>query len=278
MNNLNNKTSNGMKEFFFAPKRIYYRMNEFQAVKPTLVFVHGLSGSSSAWLPYERGLENTFNILSFDLRGHGKSGKPSEYEEYKIEDFADDLSELTEYLKIDKFVLVGHSLGCFVVLSYLQKHQEKVSKVVFLAPNFSVGKMLTVKIIVPFLWLGTSLFRKFPFSGLPGKHIDYSKYPNTGDWNIPRMIADIGNTSLRVYLYATRQSYNFDAEDFLNKIYIPALIIHGERDTIFPVRYGVLMAGKIPGAKLVLLEDANHILALNKVKRILIEIKTFMLK
>lgn len=130
---------------------------------------------------------------------------------------------------------------------------------------------------MPFLWLGISILKKFPFSGKPGGHIDYAKFPNTGDWNIPRMIADVGNTSLRVYLYATRQTYDFDGGDILGGISAPALIIHGERDTIFPVKYGITMAGKIPGAKLVLFKDADHILALNKVPQILTEVRKFVL-
>lgn len=265
-----------MKDHFFELRGIYYRTNTFQSERQTVVFVHGLSGSSSAWFPYEKELESTFNILSFDLRGHGKSNKPHSYEEYKIDDFADDLYELIEHLKLEKFVLLGHSLGAFVVLAFLRKHQEKVSKVIFLAPNFSVGKMLSAKIIAPFLWFSISLFKKLPFSGREGKHIDYSRFPNTGDWNILRMIADIGNTSVRVYLYATRQSYDFDGEDILGSIHLPTLIIHGKRDTIFPVQYGIFMAGKIKGAKLILLEGADHILALNNVKEILKEIKIFL--
>lgn len=252
-------------------------MNEFQPERETVIFVHGLSGSSSAWLPYEKDLEASFNILSFDLRGHGKSDKPLMYEEYKIEDFAEDLNELIEHLNIKKFILISHSLGSFIALAYLRHHQERVSKVIFLAPNFSVGKMLSAKIIIPFLWFGISLLKKLPFSGKAGGHIDYTRFPNTGDWNIPRMIADVGNTTLRVYLYATRQTYDFDGEDILGRISIPALIIHGEKDTIFPVKYGVLMAGKIPGAKLVLFEDSDHILVLNKVDRILTEVRKFVL-
>lgn len=265
-----------MQEFLFQPKGIYYRTNTFRSDRPTIVFVHGLSGSSSAWLPYEKTLESTFNLVSFDLRGHGKSKKPLLYDEYRMEDFAEDLYELTEHLNIEKFILLGHSLGAFVVLDFLRKHQEKVSQVIFLAPNFSVGKMLSAKIIVPFLWLGISMLKKIPFSGRAGGHVDYTRFPNTGDWNIPRMIADIRNTTLRVYLYATRQSYNFDAEDFLGNIYIPTLIIHGKKDTIFPVQYGVLMANTIPNTKLILLEDADHILALNNEPEISQAINAFI--
>lgn len=266
-----------MKEFFFEQRGIYYRMNEFKQERQTIIFVHGVSGSSSAWLPYEKDLESTYNILSFDLRGHGKSEKRQTYEEYKIEDFVEDLRSLIEYLQIGTFVFVGHSMGCFVVLAYLQKYQEKVSKVVLLAPNFSGNKMLSAKMLIPLISVGASLFEKIPFLPKRGKHIDYSKYPNSSDWSIPRTIADMRNTTLRSYLYTTKHWYNFDVEDFLEKIQIPTLIIHGKKDTIFPMKYGVFMASKIPGAKIVLLPGADHIIALNNVKEILKEIKNFML-
>jgi len=52
-----------MKESYFSKNNIYYRINEFQPGRPTLVFIHGLSGSSSAWLEYEKKFEK--NIIFF---------------------------------------------------------------------------------------------------------------------------------------------------------------------------------------------------------------------
>lgn len=265
-----------MNEFLLPIRNLYYRTNLFDPDRPTVVFVHGLSGSSSAWVLYEKEFESAFNILSFDLRGHGKSGKPRLYEEYKVVDFAEDLHDLTTHLNLKKYTLVGHSFGCLVVLAFLEKYQDEVSKVIFLSPNYAVGKMTSAKIISPFLAAGIVLFKLLPFSPRAGGHVDYSLYLNTGDWNLRRMVADISNTTLRVYLYTTRQSYDFDGEDFLSGIHVPTLIIHGEKDTIFPVEYGVKMASSIPGAKLILLKKADHILVLNKSKELLNEIKKFI--
>lgn len=266
-----------MKEYFFEPKGIYYRTNAFQSEKQTLVFVHGLSGSSSAWLPYEKELEDSYNILSFDLRGHGKSKKPIAYEEYKMEDFAEDLSDLVEHLKLNKFTLISHSLGSFISLAFIDKHQDKISRAIFLSPNYSVKNMISAKIISPLLTGGIAVLKKFSFVDKSGTHIDYARFRNTGDWNIPRMIADVGNTSLHVYLYATRQTYDFEGKQIVEKINVPTLLIHGKRDTIFPVKYGIMMASKIKGSKLVIIDDADHIVALNNVDEILKEMKSFML-
>ncbi len=265
-----------MKESYLPSKNIYYRTNDFVAGRPTLVFVHGLSGSSSAWDAYEKTFENICNILSFDMRGHGLSWKPKGYESYRIEDFADDLHEIAEYLHIEKYILIGHSLGSLVVLAFLMKYQDEVEKVIFLAANYNIREMNRAKLISPFIATGISILKRLPFPLKIRGHIDYALYPNSGDWNIPRMFADIKNTNLRVYLYATKQSYNFDGSDFLEEIHLPTLIIHGENDTIFPVERGRLMAEKIKGSKFVILEDADHILVLNKPREISDEIKKFV--
>lgn len=267
-----------MEEYFFEPRKLYYRINEFQEGRPTIVFVHGLSGSSSAWLSYEQEFKQIANVVSFDLRGHGKSKKLRAYGEYQISDFADDLHALVEYLKVEQCVLIGHSLGGLVVLSFLQRYQDRVSKVVFLAPSAAPGEMLSAKLFSPFLTIGVFIVSLLPFSGRRGGHVDYTRYTDTGDWNIFRMVADIRNTSLRVYLYVTKQAYEFSSKEFLSEIRTPTLIIHGKRDTIFPMYHGLYMASKISGAQFVSIDDADHILALNKSTRIIQEIKRNVLK
>ena len=69
---------NKMKEYYFDNDKIYYRTNEFKADRLILVFIHGVSGSSSSWWTYEKIFENKYNILTYDIRGHGKSKKISE--------------------------------------------------------------------------------------------------------------------------------------------------------------------------------------------------------
>ncbi|MFA5841878.1 MAG: alpha/beta hydrolase [Candidatus Paceibacterota bacterium] len=256
-----------MKESFLKERGIYYRINDFEPTRPTLVFVHGLSGSSSAWFPYEKIFQTKYNILSYDLRGHGKSAKPPKYGDYCLDNFADDLACLVASQKIENCVLISHSFGTLISLLFLSKYPNRVRAAVFLSPSFAVSKRKLAKATRPFLSL-VNLLRPFPFHPKTGKHIDYSLYPNSGDWNIPRMIADVGNTTLRVYLYCTKQSYGFDQENFLQKINIPVLLIHGKKDTIFPADNSVFMSQKIKGSEIILIPNADHIIALNNVKEI----------
>ncbi len=246
-----------MQEYFFENKT-YYRTNEWKPDQTTVVFVHGVCGSSSAFWEFEKKLDNKYNILTYDLRGHGLSKRYREYSDYKIENFSKDLLELIEFLRIKKFVIISHSFGTFVALDFIQKHQELITGIIFLSPHYNASIMPKAKIVEPFLNFLSKM--KFPMSTTKKrKHLDYLKdYPNTGDFNLRRIFADVSNTSLRGYLYVTKQAYKYNGENILKDIKVPTLIIHGKADTIFPVKWGILMSEKIQNAKIVLLENVCH--------------------
>jgi len=246
-----------MKENIFDNK-IYYRTNEFKQDKPTLFFVHGVCGSSSAWWEFEKQLTDNYNIIAIDIRGHGKSKRFENYEDYKIENFSNDVFELVNFLGIKKFIIISHSFGTFISLDFISKHSEYLKAAIFLSPNFNAGAMPEAKMAKPFLSLLAKI--KFPLSKTKErKHLDYLKdYPNSGDFNIKRTYADVSNTSLRTYLYTMNQIYSFDGENVLGKINFPVLIIHGKEDSIFPIKYGEEMASKIQNAKMIKLDGICH--------------------
>lgn len=262
-----------MKECFFEERGIYYRRNEFDPKRPTLFLVHGVSGSSSAWLSYERVLEKDYNLLSLDLRGHGKSFRFQKYEDYAIAEFSEDFYDLLRHCGVKKCIIISNSFGTLVALDFIGKHQDMISAAIFVSPHFAVEKMISARLIRPFLKLAVKIKPSFSSNKRTGGHVDYSKHINTGDWNIPIAIANIRNTGLWAYLYSIAQTYSFNGEGILKKIKVPTLIVHGAKDTIFPLKYGVMMAGKINNAKLVVLDDIDHIIVLNR-KEKLIEVIT----
>lgn len=262
-----------MQEFIF--QNTYYRINSWQPDRRTLVFIHGLSGSSSAWVEYEKKFSPHYNLLSYDLCGHGKSAKSASAEDYQIKIFARDLHELIEFLKIKKPILISHSFGTLIALEFQAQHPDCAAGTIFLSPRAEIGSEGFDGVAKKLLMVANALVPNFT-SAQPGRHIDYSKYLNTGDWNIRRMIADVGNTKLKVFLLCLLQSYEFNRRDLLPRIKIPTLIMYGKKDTIFPVRYGEAMAAEIPKADLVILDSADHILVLNHFPRVSAEIAKFM--
>lgn len=251
-----------MKELFFEPRGLYYRINTFRDDRPTLVFMHGLSGHSTAMKPYEVEFGDSYNILSFDLRGHGKSRKYASYDSYKISDFADDLYELLKFLNINQCILLTHSFGCLIALEFIKHHQEMLLKLILMSPNFNVHRPIAY-VIKPFLFL-SRILELVPFRATAvGYHFDYTPHRNAHDWDIPMTFNDVRNTGLRAYLFSSLQALTVNYDDLLEKISIPTLLIHGRKDTIFPIRNTIIMEKRIPNAQLVILEEGDHIIIVN---------------
>ncbi len=265
-----------MREDFFEERGIYYRMNDWNADRKTIVFVHGLVGSSSAWKPLEEEFEQRYNLLTYDLRGHGKSKKPLAYEAYAISEHVHDLVKLTTMLGAKKFTLVSHSFGTLIALEYIAQHEDTLDHIVFLSPSFSLSKMRKTRIVRPIYDIAAPIMRMIPFSGKVRGQTDYTKHIQSRDWNISRTIADMRNTGLHVYFYSMMHVYDIDREALLPLITVPTLLIHGAHDGMFPYENSLIMAKRIPGAKLVTLPDADHIIVLNNAPEICREIGTFL--
>jgi pimeloyl-ACP methyl ester carboxylesterase len=251
-----------VNEHFWECRGIYYRTNTFESGRRTLVFVHGVSGSSSAWRPYEARFSPCYNVVTYDLRGHGKSRKYAYLHEYAADCFIGDLKALLDGLFIERCTLIGHSFATLLALEFLEHHPDRVEGAVLASPAFDVGRTRRARLLEGIL-KPVGIMDRLPFHPAPGVHVDYARYPQSGDWNIPRMVADIGNTTWRIYLYCSRQIFAVDAEPLLKSIRVPVLLVHGRRDSIFPVKHVRYMAAQMPHARLVVFDAADHIIVLN---------------
>ena len=72
-----------------------------------LIFHHGFTCDHRNWNPQVEYFSTKYKVITFDARGHGQSATPDTVP-YSYEE---DLSALMDYLKIEKAVIIGHSLG-----------------------------------------------------------------------------------------------------------------------------------------------------------------------
>lgn len=92
--------------------------------KPAILLVHGIGQSHVSFEQQLRApLTDEFHVVSFDLRGHGNSGKPWEPEAYKDSArWAGDVRRVVEALGLQRPVLLGWSYGTLVVADYLRRY------------------------------------------------------------------------------------------------------------------------------------------------------------
>lgn len=91
---------------------------------PEILFIHGLRQSRLSWdKQFDDPALAGLRLVRFDLRGHGDSDKPTALEAYSDADrWADDVAAVIVTAKLRRPVLVGWSLGGYVVGAYLRKH------------------------------------------------------------------------------------------------------------------------------------------------------------
>jgi len=93
-----------------------------------LVLVHGFLGSSKMWKPQIDFFKHHFRVITPDLPGFGRSNKAKSHN--SIQSIANLLLDCLEEKKIDKFNLLGHSMGGMIVQEMAKKNGGKISKLV----------------------------------------------------------------------------------------------------------------------------------------------------
>jgi len=90
-----------------------------------MVLLHGLRSFAHDWDGVSREFSDRYHVLALDQRGRGDSDWDPEGN-YFTEAYVSDLEQFIEQLKLDKFVLVGHSMGGANTMVYAFRHPEKV--------------------------------------------------------------------------------------------------------------------------------------------------------
>jgi len=112
--------------------RIHYWRTGEGSGKPVVVAAHGITDNGLCWSSLATKLENDYDLVLYDARGHGLSDKPDEG--YEIEDHVADLVGLIEALGIERPFLMGHSMGGAIVAVAAAEHPGLARAVVLIDP------------------------------------------------------------------------------------------------------------------------------------------------
>lgn len=103
-----------------------------------IVFVHGSMFTRKMWAPQRDALSDEFRVIAPDLPGHGERADTT----FRMEPALDLLDEVVETLADGHAILVGLSLGGYVVTEYASRHPEKVDGLVITGSSVNpVGRM-----------------------------------------------------------------------------------------------------------------------------------------
>lgn len=209
-----------------------------------IVFIHGLLGSHLSW---EAQLQSPqlqrYRMITYDLRGHGLSGKPTDANAYREgRRWADDLATVIESSRARNPVLVGWSLGGVVISNYLAAYGDRriagamyVAGVIELKPDQIVAH--------------PEVYRDLNSADLT-THLDavrtflrlcFHAQPEAASFE--RLLANAALASWD--MQSAVQSMSVAASEGLSKAQIPVLLIYGARDALVQAKPSIARAAAL---------------------------------
>ena len=198
----------------------------------TIVFIHGFMENSKIWNNTVLSFIETHQIVTIDLAGHGKSKQTRAIN--TIEEMADDVVEVLDYLQIKSATFVGHSMGGYVNLSIAEVYPHYVDKLVFVnstsLPDSKEKKEQRLKVI-PTVHKNFSLFVRLSIPMLFSEELK-SQLPSEME-ELKAIALETSIEGVEVSLKGMRERP--DRTSVLYDADYPILIINGEKDETIDV-------------------------------------------
>lgn len=234
---------------------------EHQASRPLALLVHGAGLDHTVWALQSRWLAfRGWNVLAVDLPGHGRSAGPPLPD---IEAMAAWTAALIEAAGAKGegakgATLIGHSMGSLIALETAARFAAHVRSIVLIAPAAAMPvhpDLLAAAAANDHAAIDmVNLWGHGPAAGIGG-----SRAP--GLWMVGAAERILEKAAPGV-LYNDLKACNAYREGLgaAARVAVPALLICGERDQMTPLKGGRALAAAIPGATLVALKGAGHML------------------
>ena len=225
--------------------------------QPALLFVHGFPLCRGAWEKQVAAFAPDHRVLAPDLRGLGES-EASE-SPVSMARFADDLAELLHTLNTGPVTLVGHSMGGYVALAFVDRHPDLVDGLVLVGTRAGADTPETAEkrraSAARVLREGSD----FIVADMAPKMLA----ADNQDQGLARQVRALleGSKPLGIANALKAMADRPDMTSRLGQIRVPTLVITGADDTLIPPSESELLAREIPGATLELIPGAGHLVA-----------------
>lgn len=225
-----------------------------------VVLIHGSLGSLHMWEGWARELAPRLRLITVDLPGHGLTGAWPR-DEYTIEAYTDFIEVLVDTLHLDRFVLIGHSMGGAVAWSFAATRPDRVSHLVLVD---SAGYPRQGEAPLPMR------LARMPVVGDVGI---YFKPERLVRRSLEEVYADPAMvTPDRIKRYSELQRFPGNREATLQRartqepldptplkrLDVPTLILWGAKDRWVPVADAFRFQNAIKGAKLEIFQNLGH--------------------
>jgi 3-oxoadipate enol-lactonase len=227
------------------------------ASRDTIVFIHGFPFSHEMWSQQTDLLEKDHRVITYDLRGHGRSGVGDG--QYALEFFVDDLIGLLDYLKVKRAILCGLSIGGYIALRTIERNPERVQGLILCdtqsQPDSNEAKLRRAATIKAVKTDGVGAYSEGLVKALFTPQTIATKPDVVG-----RVKETIRSTSpLGICGTLLALAGRTDTTAALAGIMVPTCIIVGEHDAITPPPRSQEMRERIPNSQMHVIPNAAHL-------------------
>jgi pimeloyl-ACP methyl ester carboxylesterase len=233
---------------------------------PAVVLLHGQPGSAADWRPVSRLLQSRFTVIVPDRLGYGRTGGPAG----GFRDNASAVLDLLDDLQVARATVVGHSWSGGVAIALAQEAAARVNAAVLIAsvgPGERLGRVDRLLAIPPIGTAAAAIALNVTARALsvpPLRRLLDRYLRGTTDEGL-LAIAEGWRRGEAWRSFVVEQRALFDELDDLAPgladIAVPVTVVIGGADRIVPASTGQRIAAAIPGARLIRIEGAGHLLS-----------------
>jgi pimeloyl-ACP methyl ester carboxylesterase len=224
--------------------RLYYQVSGDQNGSLPLLLSHGFAASSAMWQPNVGTLADARPVVTWDLRGHGRSDSPDDPAQYSQEASVADMAAVLDACGISRVVAAGLSLGGYLSLAFCLACPDRVAGLVLCdtGPGFRSDQARQ---------------RWNDYAVAQAGRLQHDGLAALGDSSETRAAGHRSATGLAHAARGMLTQSDGTVIGSLPSVTVPALVLVGARDQRF-LAAAEYMAAKIPGAVHAVIPDAGH--------------------
>jgi pimeloyl-ACP methyl ester carboxylesterase len=224
---------------------------ECAAGSTSLIFVHGVGSTAAIWDSQLEAFGDQYVAVAVELRGNGALRPDPDPALITRAGFARDVLAVLAAIGVDRFTLVGCSLGGVVAFELWQNADRRFDALVTLGSfaRYAQGERVAENIRAAVLDAGSmAIFaqRRAAQLGLPPQRM-------------AETIEQMACKSVPSYLASTTATWTGDYTPMLSSVTVPALVAYGEHDPVAPRELSETIAAGITGAELQAVPNAGHV-------------------
>lgn len=246
---------------------------------PTLILTHGWGPDSTVWYYAKKQLTDQFRVIVWDLPGLGKSTKPQN-RDYSLEKYAGDLAAVMELVDDQPVVLLGHSMGAMILLTFSrlfpEQLKQRVAGLILVDGTYTnpvktaiLSKLLLplqkpvlepllhlVIALSPLLWLTSWLSYLNGSTLLTTEISGFTGRETRGQLNFSSLIGI--KASPGILARGVLAMFKFDETATLPTISVPMLVVVGKSDIATRAVASKHISTEVPQAELNVMAPGGH--------------------